>query len=58
MLPKPIGYRYFYINEDWEYIETTRKEYEKWNKYCCSLKEHLTEQCVRYQKFDYAIEDP
>ena len=32
MLPKPIGYRYFYINEDWEYIEITRKEYEKWNK--------------------------
>ena len=31
MLPKPIGYRYFYINEDWEYIEITKKEYETWN---------------------------
>ena len=30
MLPKPIGYRYFYINEDWEYIEITKKEYETW----------------------------
>jgi len=29
MLPKPIGYRYFYINEDWEYIEITKKEYER-----------------------------
>ena len=31
MLPKPIGYKYFYINEDWKYIEITRKEYEEWN---------------------------
>lgn len=30
MLPEPIGYRYFYINEDWEYIEITRKEYDEW----------------------------
>ena len=31
MLPKPIGYKYFYINEDWEYIEITKKEYKTWN---------------------------
>jgi len=30
MLPKPISYKYFYVNEDWKYIEITRKEYEEW----------------------------
>jgi len=31
MLPKPIGYKYFYVNDDWEYIEITKKQYEEWN---------------------------
>lgn len=31
MLPKPIGYRYFYIDDDGKYIEITKKQYEEWN---------------------------
>ena len=34
MLPKPIGYKYFYINEDWEYIEITKKEYGERSRLC------------------------
>ena len=30
-LPKPIGYKYFYINENWEYVEITKKQYEEWS---------------------------
>jgi len=31
MLPKPIDYKYFYVNEDCKYIEITKKQYEEWN---------------------------
>ena len=31
MLPKPIGYKYYYVNEDWKCIEITKKQYEEWN---------------------------
>ena len=29
MLPKPIGYRYFYFDEDFELVEITKEEYER-----------------------------
>jgi len=30
-LPKPVGYKYFYFNEDFKYIEITEEEYEAWD---------------------------
>lgn len=29
MFPKPIGYKYFYFDEDFKLIEITKEEYER-----------------------------
>ena len=43
MLPEPIGYKYFYINENWEYIEITKKEYEEGKKVKILIRNNKTD---------------